>query len=43
MMLLKDIILYDDKKLTRIKFATSSYIDGINGTFNNKKPTRILQ
>jgi GT2 family glycosyltransferase len=43
MMLLKDIILYDDKKLTRIKFATSSYIDGIKGVFDNEQPSRILK
>jgi GT2 family glycosyltransferase len=43
LILIKDIILYDDKKLIRIKFATSSYIDGIRGIFDNEKPSRILK
>lgn len=41
--LVKDIILYDDKKWIRLVFATNSFIDGIRGHFDNEKPTRILK
>ncbi|WP_418184844.1 glycosyltransferase family 2 protein [Aliarcobacter vitoriensis] len=41
--LIKDIILYDDKKYIRLKFATNSFYDGIKGIFNNEKPTKILK
>ncbi len=41
--LLKDIILFDDQKLKRIRFATSSTFDGIFGIFDNDKPKRILR
>jgi rhamnopyranosyl-N-acetylglucosaminyl-diphospho-decaprenol beta-1,3/1,4-galactofuranosyltransferase len=40
--LIKDIILFDDHKWVRIKFATSSVLDGVFGIFDNKKPKRIL-
>jgi rhamnopyranosyl-N-acetylglucosaminyl-diphospho-decaprenol beta-1,3/1,4-galactofuranosyltransferase len=42
LLLVKDIIIFDDNKLIRIKFATSSYIDGLMGVFDNEKPRRIL-
>lgn len=42
LLLLKDIIMYDDNKLKRIHFATSSYLDGITGLFDNEKPKKIL-
>lgn len=41
--LIKDIILYDDKKYTRLVFATGSVFDGLKGTFDNEKPTKILK
>lgn len=41
--LIKDIILYDDEKYTRLVFATSSFLDGIRGVFDNAKPTKILK
>ncbi|MFX4284479.1 glycosyltransferase family 2 protein [Aliarcobacter butzleri] len=41
--LIKDIILYDDKKYIRLKFATNSFYDGIKGIFDNEKPTKILK
>ena len=41
--LIKDIILYDDKKYIRLVFATSSVFDGIRGIFDNSKPTKILK
>lgn len=37
------IILYDNNKLTRIKFWNSAYFDGIRGNFDNDKPKRILK
>ena len=40
--LIKDIVLFDDHKMTRIIFATSSYIDGLRGIFDNEKPKKIL-
>jgi GT2 family glycosyltransferase len=41
--LVKDILLYDDKKWIRIVFASHSFMDGIRGHFDNEKPTKILQ
>lgn len=41
--LIKDIILYDDKKYIRLVFATNSFFDGISGVFDNDKPTKILK
>lgn len=41
--LVKDIVLYDDKKYTRLLFATNSVFDGIRGIFDNDKPTKILK
>lgn len=41
--LIKDILLYDDKKWTRLVFATNSFFDGLRGHFDNEKPTRILK
>ena len=41
--LVKDIILYDDKKWVRLVFASNSFFDGINGHFDNEKPTKILK
>lgn len=41
--LVKDIILYDDKKWIRLVFATNSFLDGVLGIFDNDKPTKILK
>ena len=41
--LVKDIILYDDKKWVRLVFASNSFFDGIRGNFDNEKPTKILK
>ena len=41
--LIKDIILYDDKKWIRLVFASNSFFDGIRGHFDNEKPTKILK
>lgn len=41
--LIKDIILYDDKKWVRMVFASNSFFDGIRGHFDNEKPTKILK
>ena len=41
--LIKDIIFYDDKKWTRLVFASNSFFDGIRGNFDNEKPTKILK
>ena len=41
--LIKDIIIYDDKKCTRLLFASSSFFDGIRACFDNEKPTKILK
>ncbi|WP_428024375.1 glycosyltransferase [Arcobacter sp.] len=41
--LIKDIILYDDKKWVRLVFASNSFFDGIRGHFDNEKPTKILK
>lgn len=41
--LIKDILLYDDKKWTRLVFATNSFFDGVRGHFDNEKPTKILR
>jgi len=43
LILLKDILLYDDNKLTRVKFSTYSYLDGLRGIFDNKKAKNILE
>lgn len=42
LILLKDIILFDDHKPKRIYFASSSVFDGIFGVFDNEKAKRIL-
>lgn len=41
--LIKDILLYDDKKWIRLVFATNSFFDGVRGHFDNEKPTKILR
>jgi GT2 family glycosyltransferase len=41
--LIKDILLYDDEKWTRLVFATSSFFDGVRGNFDNEKPSKILK
>ncbi|WP_345993150.1 glycosyltransferase [Sulfurimonas sp. HSL-1716] len=41
--LMKDILLYDDNKLRRIKFSTLSYLDGLNELFDNEKAKNILK
>lgn len=41
--LIKDIVLYDDKKWIRVIFATNSFFDGLRGHFDNEKPTKILK
>ncbi|NLC27621.1 MAG: glycosyltransferase [Campylobacteraceae bacterium] len=41
--LLKDILLYDDRKIVRFVFATNSFFDGLRGHFDNEKPTKILK
>lgn len=41
--LIKDIILYDDNKWIRIKFASNSFFDGVRGHFDNDKPAKILK
>jgi rhamnopyranosyl-N-acetylglucosaminyl-diphospho-decaprenol beta-1,3/1,4-galactofuranosyltransferase len=43
LVLIKDIIIYDDNKLTRMRFSTSSYLDGLRGVFDNEKAAEILQ
>lgn len=40
--LIKDIILYDDHKWLRLKFATHSVCDGLMGHFDNTKAKRLL-
>lgn len=40
--LIKDIILYDDHKWLRLKFATHSVRDGLVGHFDNTKAKRLL-
>jgi GT2 family glycosyltransferase len=42
LLLIKDILLFDDHKCKRIRFATSSYLDGLRGAFDNDKPRKIL-
>jgi GT2 family glycosyltransferase len=42
LILIKDILLYDDKKLRRFIFSTASYYDGVFGIFNNMKTKKIL-
>lgn len=41
--LIRDILLYDDKKWTRLVFASNSFFDGVRGHFDNDKPTKILK
>jgi GT2 family glycosyltransferase len=41
--LIKDIIIYDDKKWIRVVFATNSFFDGVRGHFDNDKPSKILK
>lgn len=41
--LVKDIILYDDNKLLRLKFASNSTWDGVRGFFDNSKAKKILK
>ncbi|MDX9814016.1 MAG: glycosyltransferase family 2 protein [Sulfurimonadaceae bacterium] len=41
--LIKDIVIYDDRKITRLIFATNSFFDGVRGVFDNDKPTKILK
>ena len=36
------ILLFDDRKMRRIRFYTSSFQDGLNGIFDNEKPEKIL-
>lgn len=36
------IILFNDHKKKRIHLLTSSFIDGLNGNFDNNKPKKIL-
>lgn len=43
LVLIKDILIYDDYKLTRIKFSTHSYLDGLCGVFENEKAKKILE
>ncbi len=40
--LVKDILLYDDHKWLRLKFATHSVLDGLRGHFDNTKAKRLL-
>lgn len=40
--LIKDILLYDDNKLVRLRFSTSSYTDGLRGKFDNNRAKEIL-
>jgi hypothetical protein len=42
LVLIKDILIYDDEKLIRIRFSTASYLDGLLGIFDNKKAKKIL-
>jgi GT2 family glycosyltransferase len=37
-----DILLWDDNKAKRIIFITNAYADGLRGSFDNKKPKKIL-
>ncbi len=41
-LLSKDILLFDDNKLKRLRFAWSAYSDGLCDVFDNEKPRRIL-
>ena len=41
--LCKDILLYDDRKLLRLRFAINSCLDGIRGVFENDKSKKILE
>lgn len=40
--LIKDILLYDDQKIKRLRFASNSVMDGIRGNFDNTKAKKIL-
>jgi rhamnopyranosyl-N-acetylglucosaminyl-diphospho-decaprenol beta-1,3/1,4-galactofuranosyltransferase len=42
LVLVKDILLYDDNKYKRFKFASASYLDGILGKFDNQKSKKFL-
>lgn len=42
LLLSKDILLFDDHKYRRLKFAWSAYYDGLSDCFDNTKPRRIL-
>lgn len=41
--LIKDILVYDDNKYIRLRFATASVLDGVRGVFDNEKPGKILK
>ncbi len=41
-LLSKDIVLFDDNKLKRLRFAWGAYKDGLRDVFDNEKPRRIL-
>jgi len=41
-LLVKDILIYDDNKIKRILFATNSILDGLRGHFDNTKAKKIL-
>jgi GT2 family glycosyltransferase len=36
------ILIFDNKKMKRIKFITNAYVDGLRGTFDNIKPKKLL-
>jgi len=40
--LIKNILLYDDHKFKRLRFATHSVLDGVRGKFDNTKAKKIL-
>ncbi|MEW6552524.1 MAG: glycosyltransferase family 2 protein [Campylobacterota bacterium] len=42
LLLIKDILIYDDNKIKRILFATNSIFDGLRGHFDNTKAKKIL-
>ena len=42
LVLVKDILIYDDNKIKRILFATNSIFDGLLGHFDNTKAKKIL-
>ncbi len=43
LVLIKDILLYDDNKLIRIRFSTASYLDGLFSVFDNTKAAKIFK